>query len=346
LPQTFNLPLASAIGLNPRDKVQWELLDRELGEIDLSADSTMMNLENKSMLAVYCGLAANIMLAVLKTSIGIIGHSPALLADGINSTAAVAYYVVISVFMRFAKKPADAEHPYGHTQLDTIASLVVGAFVITTAIAIFWDALNDIYNLATGESTFKGAASLALWVALFTLFIKAGLTIWTKRIGKESRSATVQVLAYDHRNDIFAAGAVSAGIYLGRLGYPWVDPLAGAIVSLLILYTGVQILRESTADLMDTVAGKGLAEKIYLLLGEIPGVKQIEEVHAHRFGIYLVINITIGLEGSLTVAAGDEIASQVERKLLNEIEFLRRVHVHYHPTKEGATSKSWPSGGA
>jgi cation diffusion facilitator family transporter len=300
----------------------------------------MMISEKKSMLAVHCGLAANVMLAILKTSIGIFGHSPALLADGINSTSDVVYYVVISVFMRSAQKPADAEHPYGHTQLDTIAALVVGAFVITTAIAIFWGALNDIYDFATGESTFKGAASLALWIALFTVVIKAGLTTWTKRIGKRSRSATVQALAYDHRNDIFSASAASVGIYLGRLGYPWVDPLAGAFVSLMILYTGIQIIRESTSNLMDTVAGKGLAERIDLLIGEIPGVKQIEEVHAHHFGIYLVINITIGLEGSLTVAGGDEIASQVERKLLNEIELLRRVHVHYHPVKEGTLSKS------
>jgi len=154
-----------------------------------------------------------------------------------------------------------------------------------------------------------------------------------------NRSATLQALAFDHRNDIFSAAAASTGIYLGRLGYPWVDPLAGAVVSVLILYTGIQIIRESTANLMDTVAGKELAEKIHLFLQEISGVKQIEEVQAHRFGIYLVINITIGLEGSLTVAAGDQIASRVERKLLDKIEFLRRVHVHYHPAKEEAAFK-------
>ena len=293
-----------------------------------------MAAEKKSMVAVYWGLAANVMLAILKTSIGIFGHSPALLADGINSTSDVVYYLVISVFMRFAQEPADAEHPYGHTQLDTIAALVVGAFVITTAIVIFWNSVNDIYELATGKSSFQGAASLALWIGLLTVVIKAGLMIWTKRMGRRNRSATLQALAFDHRNDIFSAAAASTGIYLGRLGYPWVDPLAGAVVSVLILYTGIQIIRESTANLMDTVAGKELAEKIHLFLEEISGVKQIEEIQAHRFGIYLVINITIGLEGSLTVAAGDEIASRVERKLLDKIEFLRRVHVHYHPAKQ------------
>ncbi len=298
--------------------------------------------QKESMVAVRWGLAANVMLAALKTSTGILGHSPALLADGINSTSDVVYYIVISVFMRFAHKPADTEHPYGHTQLDTIAALVVGSFVITTAIAIFWDSLNNVYDLAIGKSSFQGAASLAFWIALFTVIMKAGLTIWTKRIGKRSKSAAVMALAYDHRNDIFSAAAASLGIYLGRLGHPWVDPLAGAIVSLMILYTGIQIIRESTSNLMDTVAGKELTNRIYLLLREIPGVKQIEEVHAHRFGIYLVVNITIGLEGSLTVAAGDEIASRAEKELLNEIELLRRVHVHYHPAKEEAISTSSP----
>src|SRR5450830_549023 len=84
------------------------------------------------------GLAANAALALLKTSIGILGHSDALLADGINSTSDVVYYIVVKIFMRLADKPADAEHPYGHRQLESVAALVVGAFVITTGIAIFW----------------------------------------------------------------------------------------------------------------------------------------------------------------------------------------------------------------
>ncbi len=286
------------------------------------------------MLAVHSGLAANTLLAVLKTGAGIFGHSPALLADGINSTSDVAYYLVITVFMRLARKPADAEHPYGHSQMDTIAALVVGAFVVTTAIAIFWDSVNDVYDLATGEKTFGGAASFALWAALFTVALKTGLYFWTRRIGIISLSSAVQALAYDHRNDIFSASAVSLGIVLGRQGYPWVDPLAGAVVSVLILRPGIQILRDSSADLMDTVAGKELAEKIGQICQAIPGVKQTEEIHAHRFGIYLVVNLTIGLDGSMSVAAGDDIASQVEKRLLDGIQFLRRVHVHYHPAKK------------
>ncbi len=290
--------------------------------------------ERQGQLTVNLGLISNIFLAALKTAFGIFGHSPALLADGINSTSDVAYYIVVMVFMRLASKPADAEHPYGHRQLESIAALIVGAFVITTAIAIFWNAANSVYDFLIGERNFTGATAGALWVALLTIIIKLGLTIFTHRIGQKTKNAAVLALAYDHRNDIFSASAAATGIFLGRMGYPWVDPLAGALVALVILRTGIEIIRESTTDLMDTVPGHSLARQITQLLCTIPGVKQVEEIHAHRFGPYLVVNITIGVDGSLSVAAGDEVASQVERTLYEHVELMRRVHVHYHPVRE------------
>lgn len=296
----------------------------------------MMELQSrqtKSQLTVKLGLVSNLCLAVLKTGYGIFGHSPALLAEGVNSTSDVAYYIVVMVFMRLARKPADPEHPFGHSQLESIAALVVGSFVITTAIAIFWNAINNVYDLLMGHGNFGGATVSALWVALLTVVVKLGLTIFTQRIGTKTDNAAVLALAYDHRNDVFSASAAALGIFLGRMGYPWVDPLAGALVALVILHTGIDIMRDSTANLMDTIPGRSLAQRITTLLFDIPGVKQIEEIHAHRFGPYLVVNITIGVDGWLSVAAGDQVASQVERKLYENVDFVRRVHVHYHPVK-------------
>lgn len=287
--------------------------------------------KRKGILAVNIGLVANIFLAALKTSIGVLGHSPALLADGINSTSDVVYGIVVGVFIRLAGKPPDEEHPYGHDQMESVAAVVVGSFVMTTAIAIFWDAVNNVYDLLAGQGDFSGAAIAALWVALLTVILKLGLTIWTQRIGRQTQNVAVLALAHDHRNDIFSAVAATIGIFFGRMGYPWVDPLAGTMVALIILRTGIEILRESTADLMDTVPGQALAKQISELLSPIPGVRQIEEVHAHRFGPYLVVNVTIGVDGSLSVTEGDKIAILVERTLIEQVEFMRRVHVHYHP---------------
>lgn len=288
-------------------------------------------------MTVTLGLVANIFLAALKTSIGVLGHSPALLADGINSTSDVAYGVVVSVFMRLAGKPPDDEHPYGHSQMESIAAVVVGSFVMTTAIAIFWDAVSNVYDLMVGQGDFSGAAISALWVALLTVGLKLGLAAFTQRVGQQTQNAAVLALACDHRNDVFSALAATIGIFFGRMGYPWIDPLAGALVALVILRTGIDILRESTADLMGTLPGRALARQITELLSSIPGVKQIEEIQTHRFGPYLVVNVTIGVAGSLSVADGDKIATQVEHTLTEHIEFMRRVHVHYHPATSPVT---------
>jgi len=295
--------------------------------------------QHKSLVAVWLGLVANIFLAIAKTAIGIVGHSPALLADGINSTSDVAYYVVVSVFIRMARKPADDEHPYGHSQLESIAALVVGAFVVTTAIAIFWDAINNVYELFMGEASFKGASIFAFGMALLTIFIKIGLTFTTLKIGRQTDNPAVLALAYDHRNDIFSASAAAIGIFLGRMGLPWVDPLAGALVALVIMRTGIEILRQSSIELMDAVPSQALARQINKLLKSIPGILQVEEVRSHRFGPYLVVNLTIGVDGSLTVMDGDRISSQAEALLYANIEFLQQVHIHYHPAQRHTASQ-------
>jgi len=289
--------------------------------------------KSQGVLAINVGLAANALLALVKTGVGILGHSPALLADGINSTSDVAYGVVMSICMRISQKPADHEHPYGHDQMESIAAVVVGAFVISTGIALFWNSIDDVYRLLSGGDGYSGAAEIALWVALVTVAVKIVLTGWTGKIGKTTQNSAVQALAHDHRNDIFASIGAAVGIYYGMAGYPWVDPLAGALVSLIVLYTGIEILRDSTADLMDTVPGKSLGKKVREILAVQDGVEEVEEVRAHRFGPYLVMNLTIGVNGELSVRDGNDIATEVEKRLIAEIDFLRRVHVHYHPVR-------------
>jgi len=283
------------------------------------------------MTAVNVSLLSNVFLAIAKTSIGLIGHSPALMADGINSTSDVVYGLVVAIFMRLSHKPADREHPFGHSQFESIAALTVGAFVITTAVGIFWDAINTIYDLFTHRIPIESARSIALWVALITVFVKIGLFYYTRRIGKQHSSVAVTALAYDHRNDIFSASAALIGISLGLAGYSWVDPLAAALVALVILRTGIQIIRESASELMDTLPGVDLEKQVSGILKDVPGIRGVESVQTHRFGPYLMMNITIDVDGSIPVYEGDRISTIAEEKLRSQIDFLQTVHIHYHP---------------
>ncbi len=288
----------------------------------------------KSLHAVNLGLIINIILAAIKTFVGVSGHSPALLAEGINSTSDVAFYIAASILVRLANQPADRDHPYGHRQFESIASVLIGSFIVVTGFAVFWDAIDKIWSLFDGGAVSTGAKLTALWVALGTVVIKIFLMIYVRRLGRETKNPVVEALAHDHRNDLFSASAASVGIFLGRNGYPWVDPFAGALVAALIIRTGIFILRESSIDLMGTVPHREMAEQVVDLLKKIQGVKQLQELQAQRFGPHIVINLTIGIDGAITVREGDMIASCVEENLIRSIQNVRRVHVHYHPADQ------------
>lgn len=288
--------------------------------------------ESKINNAINIGLFSNLFLAVLKIVVGIVGNSRALLADGVNSTSDVVNYIVVKIFARLSSKPADREHPYGHHQMESISAVVIGAFVITTAVAIFWDSVNRAYELFTAHVVVESSMQkFTLITALFTICYKFILYLYTKSTGEKTVNTAVLALSYDHRNDIFASAGVAAGIAMNWLGYSWADPLAGSIVALIILKTGIEILRESSEELMDTVPGEILDKQIRKIITPIKSIKSVEEISAHRFGPYLVINITICIPGTLPVFQGDAIATEVENSIYREIELVRRVYVHYHP---------------
>jgi cation diffusion facilitator family transporter len=295
--------------------------------------------ERRSLRAVDLGLAANALLAALKCTAGVVGASPALLADGINSVSDVVYYVVVRVFMVLARKPADAEHPYGHERLESIGALVVGCFVLATGVAVLLNAGHQLWELAAGSSSYRGAERYVVWAALLTVALKLALWLWTARIGRRTANPAVAALALDHRNDVLAAGAAALGAALGRTGRPWLDPAAAALVALVVLRTGVEILRESSQDLMGSQPGQAMGRQLRDWLSAVTGVREVQEVRAHSFGPYLVLNVTIGIDGTQSVAAGDAIADEVERVLHERVEFLRAVHVHYHPVGTAPASR-------
>ena len=282
---------------------------------------------------VNLGLFSNVLLSVLKTAVGILGFSPALLADGINSSSDVVYYVAVKIFMHQARKPADAEHPYGHRQLESISAIVVGAFILTTGIAIFWGSINKVYEYTSGHGSGRAASLWALGIALGTFVVKLYLWGLTKKNWKKTSNPTLKALANDHMNDIMAAGADIIGGLMGRLGYYWMDPAAGALVAVFIIKTGVEIIMENSGDLMDSFPDEDSKQQIQNICREVKGVMDIEELGIHRFGPHFIINLTIGVDGSISVCDGHGISERVEEALFEYYgKSLSKVNIHYHPS--------------
>lgn len=278
------------------------------------------------------GLFTNVILAILKSLIGIFGHSQALLADGINSSSDVVYYVAVKIFLRQANKPADPEHPYGHRQLESISAIVVGAFIITTGIAIFWESINKVYDLVISNASNQASSAWVIVIAGATLLVKIYLLKITQNNYRGTNNPTLKALANDHLNDIMASAAVIVGVVAARLGLRWMDPAAGAIVAVFIFRTGISIIMESSSELMDAIPDKEFGDKVREIGLSVEGVLSIEDLGVHRFGTVYTIEMTICVEGSISVDEGNIIAHLVEERLLAHYEGgLRRVMIHFHP---------------
>jgi len=280
------------------------------------------------------GLVSNFVLAIIKTSTGIIGHSAGLLADGINSTADVVYFIFAKIFTGMSQKPADKEHPYGHKQLESISTVIVGAFIITTGVAVFWDSINKTFNYFDNGIINEPTSILALYIAIGSVLVKIVLFYISMTTAKKVNNSTVMAIAYDHRNDIFSSLAATVGILMGKIGFLWVDPLAGAIVGLIIFKTGISVIIESSNELMATGLNKEIYRNISEIIRTVRGVKGIEEIKATAYGPYMIINLVICVEGDITVSEGDAIAEEVEKIILKENKFVKGVHIHYHPGNE------------
>ncbi len=282
-------------------------------------------------LTVNLGLISNILLSIIKTATGIFGHSQALLADGINSSSDVVYYVAVKIFMRQANKPADPEHPYGHRQLESISAIVVGAFILTTGIAIFWESINKVFDLFKGNTDLHSAPLAVIFIAIGTLILKIFLWTTTKRNYQNTKNPTLRALANDHFNDIMAASAVIVGVVMARFKIYWMDPAAGAVVAIFIVKTGISIIMESATELMDSVPDDSFRKEVKDIALDVEGVHQIDELGVHRFGPYYTIDMTICVDGKLSVDEGNGISHRVEERLLEHFRGgLSKVLIHYH----------------
>ena len=133
-------------------------------------------------------------------------------------------------------------------------------------------------------------------------------------------------------NDIMASVAVVVGVIMGRFGFHWMDPAAGAVVAIYIIKTGIEIVMDSSTELMDSVPDDEFSKEIQSIALAVPGVMRIDELGIHRFGPYYTVNMTIEVDGAISVDAGHVISQAVEEKLLDSYSSgLRKVYIHYHP---------------
>jgi cation diffusion facilitator family transporter len=278
--------------------------------------------------AALLGLAVNLVLGIVKLLGGIIGNSFALVADAVNSLGDCVTTVVVLVALRISQRPADEEHPYGHTRAEGIAATNVSLLIVVSAVLVGWEAIRRFHV------PHEIPPIWTLWIAGCNIIIKEGLFQYKMRVGRRTGSAAIIANAWDHRSDALCALAVLVGLGVIRLGGPqwiWADEAASLVVVSMIIGSGVKLFRSSASELMDPQADPELVTSIRQAAMSVPGVEVVETLWVRKSGLEYFADIHIEVDQHLTVAQGHEISHRVKDRLVGQFPSLRDVLVHIEP---------------
>lgn len=274
----------------------------------------------------WLGILANIALTVFKFVAAIIGRSQAMLADATESFSDIVATSVVLTSLKISKKPQDAEHPYGHGKAESIATAVVG---IVVGIAGFLILTTTLRSILSGVSHTPGL--IALIAAIVTIFVKEAMYRYSALIAKKIHSSVIMANAWDYRKDAYSSIATLVGIAGARLGFPILDPLAGALVSLVIIKIGYDILSVASRELMDAMPERPTSQQLLGIAENTPGVEHVYGIRARRMGQYVYVDLKIDINPELTVSEGHKIAKEVKDKVINNLENVVDVVVHVNP---------------
>ncbi len=275
--------------------------------------------------AALINILGNTFLFVIKLWAGLISGSIALLSDSFNSLTDIASSIAVFICVRISDREADEGHHFGHSRAEPVAGLIVAILAGILGFEVMKTSIERLFhNGAVAIGTF------ALFVPLVTIVLKSFMAWHFNRVGREFNSPGITASSVDSLTDVLVALAVLAGLAGAKMGYPVLDPVAGLIISLWIMYTGYTIGMENIDYLMGRSPEPALMEKIKSAALSVEGVKAINTVRAHYVGPFIHVEIHVEVDKDLSTLDSHNIGKAVEEGV-ERIGAIEKAFVHIDP---------------
>lgn len=290
-----------------------------------------MNVVDRSQTAskaVVFSIIGNILLAAIKWVTGLLGNSYALVADAIESTSDIVASFLVLMGIKYANRPADKNHPYGHGRAEPLVTFIVVMFLFSSALLI---AYQSIINIRTPHEAPKP----------FTLYVLAGIILW-KEISyryviyksKQVNSSSLKAEAWHHRSDAITSLAAFIGIFVALFlgeGYESADDWAALGASAFILYNCYTIFRPALGEIMDEHTHHDLFEEIKRVSAKVPGICDTEKCFIRKAGLQFHIELHAKVDAHISVKEGHDLSHHLKDKLREEIQELGHITIHIEP---------------
>lgn len=281
------------------------------------------------------GIVASSILATLNIVVGILTESRSVVATGIEFAGDVLASTIVLLGMIAATKPADANHPYGHGRVETLAAFVVGMILAAGGVGICWNSLQAV-GAVHAPPSFAAIGALSA-----AIVIRGAMSVVKFRVGRRIRSASLVADAWNDTVDILAAAVALTAVALTMYDsarFLAADHYGGFAVGVIVVLTGLRVLREASLELMDTMPAREMIDQVRSTSLAVPGVSGIEKSFARKTGFRYHVDLHIEVEPDITVAEAHAIAQQVRRRVREELGWVADVLVHVEPTTLGESA--------
>jgi cation diffusion facilitator family transporter len=272
-------------------------------------------------------IAVGLIVLALKGAAWLLTGSAALYSDAAETVVNVAAAVIALLALRFAAKPPDANHPYGHDKAEFFAAVIEGVLIVVAALVILQHSWQAYLHPAPLESPLLGMGLNAL----STIINFAWALVLLER-GKKLRSPALSADAHHLISDVVTSAGVLLGVGLVVVtGLRWLDPLLGAATAIYILVSGTLVISHSVGGLMDAAPAPEVVDRIRTLVGKhAGGAIEAHDLRTRHAGRVTFLEFHLVVPAAMTVSDAHAICDRIELALKSEMEGLV-ITIHVEP---------------
>jgi cation diffusion facilitator family transporter len=282
----------------------------------------------KAINTISWSIVSNFLLALIKGAAGIFGNSYALIADAIESINDVFASIIVFLGLKYASRPADKNHPYGHGKIEPLVTFIVVCILIISAVIIAFQSILHILTPHEAPEVFT------IYIVLGIILIKEISFRFVYKRGKELESTSLMADAWHHRSDALTSIVALIGISIALIfgeGFEAADDWAALVATIVIVYNAYKIFRPALSEIMDEHIHDDVIQKIREISIKVEGILETEKCKIRKSGMSYQVDLHAVVEGSITVFEGHKLAHRLKDTIMLEMPEVNYVLIHIEP---------------
>lgn len=269
------------------------------------------------------GILSNLLLFLIKLSVGLITSSIAIMADAFNNLSDAGSSIITIVGFKLSDKPADAEHPFGHGRMEYISALIVSFMVMLVGFEFVKSSVERIFNPIKIEFE-----TIPFVLLLISILIKLWLSHFNKFIGNKIDSSALKAASTDALGDVFTSSSVAISFLVSKFTSFPIDGYLGTLVALFILYSGFTLTKETLNPLLGEAPDPELVQKIKNMVLSYDKITGVHDLIIHNYGpCRCMASIHAEVPSNISIMEIHEIIDKAEREISEKLKIYLVIHM-------------------